>query len=28
METSVKLNLDEAGEAVDSTLYKQMVGCL
>ncbi|MCI90971.1 hypothetical protein A2U01_0112265, partial [Trifolium medium] len=28
METNVKLNLDKDGEAVDSTIYKQMVGCL
>jgi hypothetical protein len=28
METNLKLNNDEEGAAVDSTLYKQMVGCL
>jgi hypothetical protein len=28
MEANLKLNSDENGHAVDSTLYKQMVGCL
>ncbi|KAK2426061.1 putative mitochondrial protein [Trifolium repens] len=28
MEANLKLNNDEEGAAVDSTLYKQMVGCL
>ncbi|PNX85400.1 putative copia-type protein [Trifolium pratense] len=27
METNLKLNNDENGEAMDSTVYKQMVGC-
>jgi hypothetical protein len=28
METNLKLNTDEDGKVVDSTLYKQMVGSL
>jgi hypothetical protein len=28
MEANLKLHSDENGQAVDSTLYKQMVGCL